>query len=256
MAHELPTAEAFLQGTDGMHPLHHGADALGAFAVGFDDVPLAEHAAERLVALGRHAQNDAWLDAHDAAHGALAKARSMAEGTADAETIATLFRSQAPSAKSLDAIKEPALIEVLAPLKAYLTEFSEPLRDWAMLRPKGMRVAEGEGITPAQHRAANPLDVAEAVAEPIAPLRVFSSERTSSIHQHDANCNHGPGWLFGRKEEGGSGLLSGFKSEDGKKVKWGAVSAWAVAAVGAVGAIRWFNLRNREQKSEPETPAR
>lgn len=164
----LPDAKTFLEGKDGIKPLQHKAKELTLFTAGFEEVPLAPTASEKLVQLGEVMNNPNWAQAHDAAHGALNSARQLVtenpteELASHAYAVENIYKARAPSAHTVKGVKHPVLEEALKPLAAYLEEFNEFITGWPGLTPLRMKPKEGEApVTPAQHRATTQAAVAE-----------------------------------------------------------------------------------------------
>jgi len=190
--HPLPDAKTFLEGKDGIKPLQHKAEALTQFAAGFEEVPLAPTASEKLVQLGEVMKKPHWAGAHDAAHDALTGAKKLvAEGeelASHAYSVESIFNSRAPNVHTVKGVKHPILEEALKPLTTYLEEFGALITGWAGLSPSRMKAKEADtAITPAQHRTNTPPPAAEA-RPPLTILPMPPEE--GGGHVHGPGCNH------------------------------------------------------------------
>ena len=180
----LPDAQTYLQGKDGVKSLQHDAESLRRFANGFEEVPLAPKASERVVQLGDVMRQKEWPDAHNAARKALGTARKLVtenptpELAAEAHSVDAIFKSHAPNAGTLKMVKHPELQETFKPLGEYLEKFGGFVSGWMGIAPARLKPAE-ESITPAAHRAAALLKNAENPACSWARLQSRSYVRQS-----------------------------------------------------------------------------
>jgi hypothetical protein len=184
--HPLPDAKIFLEGEDGIKPLQHKAEALTQFAAGFEEVPLAPTASEKLVQLGEVMKKPHWAGAHDAAHDALTGAKKLVakggELASHAYSVESIFNSRAPNVHTVKGVKHPVLEEALKPLTNYLEEFGAFITGWAGLSPSRMKAKEADtAITPAQHRANMPPPATEA-RPPLTILPMPPQEGGGHVH--------------------------------------------------------------------------
>lgn len=193
----LPGAEAFLNGKEGIRPLHHKAEKLQHFVRGFDAVAVTEKAAETLVQLGEQMQQDTWKNAHDAAFEALRKAQRTVSAPhvdealkAQANAVEAIFKSAAPHAGTVKGmVKHDGLQAILAPLVSYLDDFGGVVEGLARLSPAHARALAGEGITPTQHRATRAAHVCND-PDCTVPHAAPSGSAASAPHVHGPGCGH------------------------------------------------------------------
>lgn len=193
----LPSPDAFLNGKDGIRPLQHKAEKLRDFVRGFETVAVTEKAAETLVQLGEHMQEDRWKSAHDAAYEALRGAKKAVSAhhaddalKAQVSAVEAIFRSAAPHAATVKGMmKHDGLQAILAPLVSYLEDFGGVVEGLARLSPMQARAKEGEGRTPAQHRVTRAEHVCADPACTVSHAAV-PGNTVPPPHVHGPGCGH------------------------------------------------------------------
>lgn len=225
---ELPKAEEFLQGKDGIKPHHYNAKQLQEFVVDFEAVPLNSKAATSLVEIGDVMQKPEWAKAHNAAHDALVAAKNMvAENPAPdlavhSDSVESIFKSRAPSSDTVKTIasKHPELDKALQPFAKYLEEFGGFVTGWARLMPASMRPRDGDSITPSQHRlqrqeaiaalqAANPEIVIRECGDPNCTIEHDTANTAAAEPNIPSASRGGYGGGYSSSDDGGCGSNCG-----------------------------------------------